>query len=312
MIVTLTANPSIDRTVELSSPLAHGEVQRAAGVVDQAGGKGVNVTRAVETAGKLCVALFPAQHGDPFVGLLRQARLTYRPVPFDGRVRTNIAVVDPDGTTTKINEPGDSLDEQARAALTEALRRECQAARWAVLAGSLPAGVDPGWYGELTAAIADTGAKVAIDTSGAPLTASAAATVKPHLLKPNGPELAELVGTEDDLEADLDKAVAAALDLVATGVESLLVTLGGAGALLVSDEGVWFAKNSAPVQVRSTVGAGDSTLSGYLLADLDGLDPADRLRRAVAYGTAAVQLPGTTIPTPADTNEEAVTVAHLR
>ncbi len=311
MIVTLTANPSIDRTIELPAPLQPGEVQRAGKVVDQAGGKGVNVTRAVETAGKLCVALFPAQHADPFVALLRQARLTYRPVPFDGRVRTNIALVDPDGTTTKVNEPGETLDAGVLEALTEALRRECSAAKWAVLAGSLPQGVDASWYGDLAAALRDTGAKVAVDTSGAPLTACAAAEVKPHLLKPNGPELAELTGTSDDLEADVDAAADAARKLVASGVESLLVTLGGAGALLVSGEGVWFAKNSAPVQVRSTVGAGDSTLSGYLLADLDGLDPADRLRRAVAYGTAAVQLPGTTIPTPADTNEEAVVVTAL-
>ncbi len=311
MIVTLTANPSIDRTIELSAALQPGEVQRAVKVVDQAGGKGVNVTRAVETAGKLCVALFPAQNGDPFVSLLREAHLTYRPVHFDGRVRTNIALVDPDGVTTKVNEAGDPLGADVLSALTQALRRECQAAKWAVLAGSLPSGVDAAWYGELVAALADTGAKVAIDTSGAPLTASAGAAVKPHLLKPNGPELAELVGTTDDLEADVDAAAAAAKTLVSTGVESLLVTLGGAGALLVNGEGVWFAKNKAPVSVKSTVGAGDSTLSGYLLADLDGLDPADRLRRAVAYGTAAVQLPGTTIPTPADTNEEAVTVTAL-
>lgn len=311
MIVTLTANPSIDRTIELTAPLQVGEVQRAGQVVDQAGGKGVNVTRAVETAGKLCVALFPAQHADPFVSLLRQAHLTYRPVPFPGRVRTNIALVGPDGTTTKVNEAGDTLDATVLGALTEALRRESQAARWAVLAGSLPAGVDAGWYGDLAGALADTGVKIAVDTSGAPLTAAAGAPVKPHLLKPNGPELAELVGTTDDLEADVDAAAEAAKALVATGVESLLVTLGGAGALLVNGEGVWFAKNSAPVTVRSTVGAGDSTLSGYLLADLDGLDPADRLRRAVAYGTAAVQLPGTTIPTPADTDEEAVVVTPL-
>lgn len=312
MIVTLTANPSIDRTVELTAPLQVGEVQRVAKVSDQAGGKGVNVTRAVETAGKLSVALFPAQPDDPFVGLLLDAQLAYRPVPFPGRVRTNLAVVDPAGVTTKLNEPGDTLDGEVLAALTTALRRECQAAKWAVLAGSLPTGVAADWYGELAAALADTGAKIAVDTSGAPLTAAASAVVKPHLLKPNGPELAELVGTSDDLEADVEKAAAAARDLVATGVEALLVTLGGAGALLVNADGAWFAKNSAPVTVRSTVGAGDSTLSGYLLADLDGLDPADRLRRAVAYGTAAVQLPGTTIPSPADANEEAVTVTELR
>ena len=138
-----------------------------------------------------------------------------------------------------------------------------------------------------------------------------AAARKPHLLKPNGPELGELASTDDDLEADVDAAASAARRLVDEGTETLLVTLGGAGALLVNAEGAWFGRNGEPVEVRSTVGAGDSTLSGYLLADLDGLDPADRLRRAIAYGTAAVQLPGTTIPTPADVNEEAVVVNAL-
>jgi 1-phosphofructokinase len=311
MIVTLTANPSIDRTVELDAPLQVGEVQRARAVVDQPGGKGVNVTRAVESAGKLCVAVFPGRDDDPFVTLLRAAQMTYRPVAFPGRVRTNIAVVDPTGVTTKINEAGDALDGQVLEALITAVRRECQAARWAVLAGSLPAGVRPDWYAEVVAALRETAAKVAIDTSGAPLLASAAADPKPHLLKPNGPELAELAGTDDDLEADVDAAASAARHLVEQGTETLLVTLGGAGALLVNADGAWFGKNGEPVEVRSTVGAGDSTLSGYLLADLDGLDPADRLRRAIAYGTAAVQLPGTTIPTPADVNEEAVVVNAL-
>ena len=85
--------------------------------------------------------------------------------------------------------------------------------------------------------------------------------------------------------------------LVDRGVDAVLATLGGAGAVLVTAEGAWHA-TPPPTTVVSTVGAGDSSLFGYLLGDLRGAGPADRLRLAVAYGSAAAGLPGTTIPTP--------------
>lgn len=312
MIVTLTANPSIDRTLQLAAPLRVGDVQRAVTVVDQAGGKGINVTRAATSAGRSSVAIFPSPPDDSFVSLLSHGGVPARAVPCRARVRTNVTVVDPAGVTTKLNEPGTAPGQEAQAALTAALHEACVGARWAVLAGSLPAGVSDSWYADLVGTLVDTGVRIAVDTSGAPLLACASAPVRPHLLKPNGPELAELVGSDADLEADVDAAAAAASSLVRSGVDALLVTLGSAGALLATADGVWRARTTAPVTVRSTVGAGDSTLSGYLLADLDGLDPGDRLRRAVAYGTAAVQLPGSTIPTPADAHEEAVTITDMR
>ena len=93
----------------------------------------------------------------------------------------------------------------------------------------------------------------------------------------------------------------------------MLATLGAAGALLVTREGAWSAV-PPKVRARSTVGAGDSALAGYLLADLTGADPADRLRSAVAHGAAAVALPGSTLPTPADLalGEVSVTRLHAR
>ena len=118
-------------------------------------------------------------------------------------------------------------------------------------------------------------------------------------MKPNGEELASFTGGDaDELEADPAAAAAAARRLIDRGVGAVLATLGGNGAVLVTADGAWHA-TPPPTTVVSTVGAGDSSLFGYLLADLRGPTPAERLALAVAYGSAAAGLPGTTIPQPA-------------
>jgi 1-phosphofructokinase len=153
---------------------------------------------------------------------------------------------------------------------------------------------------------------VAVDTSGGPLVA----TVQDHrslpdLLKPNAEELASLTGEDEaSLEADPGAAVTVAATLVADGIGSVLLTLGAAGAALVTPEGAWLA-TPPPITLRSTVGAGDASLAGYLLADLQGLDAPGRLREAVAYGAAAASLPGSTMPREGDLNRDGVTITPL-
>lgn len=313
MIVTLTANPSLDRTVTLDGTLLRGRVQRAVTTASEPAGKGVNVARVVLSAGRTAVAVLPGAHDDPLVIGLRELSIPHRAVEVDGRLRVNLTIAEPDGTTTKVNEPGLPLSTEQLAALTTALEREAAGARWVVLSGSLPPGVPTSWYAELVGRLRASGAAVAVDTSGAPLLATLAAGVPhlPQLIKPNGEELAELAGTVGvDLEADVDAAAAAAAALVDRGVAAVLATLGAAGAVLATADGVWVAR--PPVIRRvSAVGAGDSALAGYLLADLAGADPADRLRAAVAHGAAAAALPGSTLPTPADVRPDDVRVRAL-
>ena len=313
MIVTLTANPSLDRTVALPSALERGRVQRAVAVTSDPGGKGVNVARVVQAAGRLAVAVLPGSHDDPLVLALRQVGLTHRAVPVRGQVRVNLTLSEPDGTTTKVNDPGLPLEPEVLRELADVLVREAAGARWAVLSGSLPPGVPTDWYAELVHRLRACGAGIAVDTSGAPLLATLAPGVPhlPDLVKPNGEELAEIAGLPGaDLEHDLEAAVAAAHSVVERGVGAVLATLGAAGALLVTRDGAWSAA-PAPVRARSTVGAGDSALAGYLLADLAGAGPEDCLRSAVAHGAAAVALPGSTLPTPADVALDAVSVSRL-
>jgi 1-phosphofructokinase len=310
-VVTLTANPSLDRTLELPGPLVAGGIIRLAGGSTEPGGKGVNVARAIAAAGENVVSVLPAASSDPIVAALRSLGLELATVPVHAPVRTNYTLVDPEGTTTKLNEPGAALSDATRAALTGVLHGHAAGAAWVVLSGSLPPSTPVDWYAGLVRSLRDTGARVAVDTSEAPLLAllSAGRDAAPHLLKPNAEELAQLAGVdEDDVLRDPEATLAAVRTLHDRGVSEVLLTLGADGALLSRADGdVWSARPPA-IAVRSTVGAGDSSLAGYLLADLAGAPPAERLRTAVAYGAASASLPGSAVPTPAQVDVAAVRV----
>lgn len=308
MILTLTPNPSIDATMQLDSELRRGHVQRPSSVTQVAGGKGVNVAHAMLLADKPALAVFPADSNDPFVALTRQTGIPFHAVPVAEGVRINATIAEPDGTTTKINGPGATVDDAARRAIEETVVRLAANSSWLVMAGSLPPGVPVDWYTQLIAAVRDAHPRlpVAVDTSDEPVRSLGRGleTAAPTLIKPNGLELGQLTGRDGEAweEAaaggDFSGVVAAARLIVDRGVREVLVTLGAAGAALVTGQGVWFA-TPPPVEVLSTVGAGDSSLAGYLIARAEGGGPADCLARAVAYGTAATGLPGTTIPSPA-------------
>jgi 1-phosphofructokinase len=313
VILTLTANPSLDRTVVLAGRLERGTVIRADSVISQAGGKGVNIARACIAAGVPAIAVLPADKDDPFVLELLAAGIDCRPVPHDGALRVNITITEPDGTTTKLNSPGPELDDAVRRDLADALRRRAAAADWVVLAGSLPPGTPPEWYAELVVLLRECGARVAVDTSDAPLRAlvDRLPAAAPHLMKPNGEELASFTGDDPELlESDPFAAAKAARSLVESGVESVLATLGARGAVLVTAGGAWHASPPA-IPVVSTVGAGDSSLFGYLLGELRGHRPEERLALAVAYGSAAAGLPGTTMPHPQQVRPDLISVRDL-
>jgi 1-phosphofructokinase len=310
-VVTLTANPSLDRTLALPGPLHRGGVVRLGTSRTEPGGKGVNVARAVAAAGIPVVPVLPADAGDPIVAALRALALPLVTVPVGVPVRTNYTLTEPDGTTTKLNEPGAPLGPDTRSALAAAVRDHADPAGWIVLSGSLPPGTPADWYAELVRELRGTGARIAVDTSEAPLLALLAAgpDAAPDLLKPNTEELAQLAGaTEADLAADPGALLAAVDSLHARGVGQVLLTLGADGALLSTADGERWSAKPPPVTVRSTVGAGDSSLAGFLLADLAGGGPADRLRTAVAYGSGSAALPGSAVPTPDQVDPSAVSV----
>lgn len=304
MIITLTANPSLDRTVTLSSTLVPGGVHRIETDRTQPGGKGINVALGVQQAGLDTLAVFQCSASDPLLGLLHAAGLPCRVSPIDGPVRTNLTVL-AGGVTTKINEPGKSLSATEAASLEHTLIDAVGPDDTVMLSGSLAPGLPDDEYARLVRQVRAKGAWVGVDTSDAPLVELATQfdASAPDFLKPNAEELGQLTG-RDGIEL---KAAAARGELAAVrdaafalhqrGVGEVLVTLGGAGAVLATAKGIWYAP-SPKVQVVSTVGAGDSATAGYLIARVAGHPAPQRLANAIAYGSVAVSLPGTTIPRP--------------
>ncbi len=314
VILTVTANPSVDRTLELSAPLAHGEVQRAVGVRAEPGGKGINVARVVAEAGVTTRAILPARAGDPLLAALDTVGLPHLTLPVDGEVRNNVTIADPDGTTTKINALGIPLDAAQARRLADLVVQNAAGARWVALCGSLPPGLPADWYRSVIDALSGAGCRVAVDTSGAPLAATVTGRV--DLLKPNDEELAEATGADPaqlvaaTSRGDYGPLVSAARVLVDRTGAAILATLGASGAMLITDTGTWFA-TPPPIVPRSTVGAGDASLAGYLIAESRGDAEPDRLRNAVAYGSAATALAGTQPPAPDQLDLERVVVTDL-
>ncbi|MGA5821704.1 1-phosphofructokinase [Kitasatospora sp. NPDC094028] len=307
MIVTITPNPSLDRTYELGT-LARGEVNRAARDRLDPGGKGVNVSRALTAAGHRTTAVLPlgGLSGELLSDLLRRQGIDVAAVAIAGDTRINVSIAEDGGSLTKINAVGPELSAAESAALL-ALVRDTQGSGqgtgngvdWLACCGSLPRGLEPEWYAELVAQVHSGGARIALDTSGAALLAALAA--RPDVVKPNREELAEAVGRP---VATVGDAVAAAGELRERGAQQVLASLGADGMLLIAEEGSWYG--GAPVAVvRSDVGAGDASLAGFLGAG--GTGPG-ALAAALAHGAAAVQLPGSAMPTPADLNPAAVVV----
>lgn len=302
MILTVTPNPSLDRTYEVPS-LERGEVLRATGDRVDPGGKGVNVSRAVAAAGVRTTAVLPlgGAPGTLLAELLVAQGVDVTVVTIAGETRANISLAEPDGTLTKINAPGPELTPADSLLLLDTVRTCSGAASWIACCGSLPRGPGPQWYADLVTRAHEAGARIALDTSGPALLAALPA--RPDVVKPNAQELAEAVGRP---LATLGDVVKAAEELRSLGAGAVLASLGADGQLLVCAEGSHYGTAHVPA-VRSNVGAGDASLAGFLIAG--GAGP-EALASALAHGAAAVQLPGSAMPTPSDLRPDAVRITQ--
>lgn len=303
MIVTVTPNPALDRTLEVPE-LPRGEVVRATATRTDPGGKGLNVARALIATGHASRVVVPVGGvgGRRLLDAAREAGLETVAVDIAAEVRTNLSLVEPDGRVTKINEPGPRLTDDEVAALRAATSDAVRGATWLATCGSLPPGAPPDTHARLVDAGHAAGVRVAVDASGPALVAALAAA--PDLIKPNVHELAELSG--HPLRC-LGEVADAAAKIVARGVGTVVASLGGDGAILVDADGRWHA-TGPDIVVRSAVGAGDALVAGLLAAG--GRGP-EALRRGVAYGAGAAALPGTQFPTSAQLRLDEVQVHVL-
>ena len=306
-IVTVTPNPSLDRTFGVAD-LRRGHVLRATSTSLVPSGKGVNVSRVVAANGAPGVAVLPigGHDGDFLVSqLLDDSGIRLEVVRIHGRIRSNITVLEPDGTATKLNEAGPTLSDDETRELADAAVAAAVGAAWLVGSGSLAPGMPDTFYAGLVARVAmltrsansESGRhrpSVAIDVTGSALAAAVGAGA--DLVKPNVGELAEVCGTS---LSTVGAVASAAADLRRRGARAVLASMGADGALLATDDGVWFARADIATIV-SAVGAGDTLLAGFLLGG-GTATPADALATGVALAARRCVLDATEQPRIADT-----------
>lgn len=296
MIVTVTPNPSLDRTFVIES-LARGTVNRALDSRVDPGGKGVNVSVALAVNGYRTTAVVPrgGVDGIYLAELLERAGVNLHLVPISSDTRTNFTLVEHGGIITKVNAPGPLLSAEEQTALRGATVRLSAGSDWVVACGSLPPSVDPTFYADL---VREVESPIAVDTTGEALMEAVRAGA--DLIKPNLQELADATGRQPRTLGDV---VEIADDLRREGAKAVLVSLGRHGAVLVGDEVIHGAAGVA--NVVSSVGAGDALLAGFLC------EPApsrERLARALAWASASCETANTEMPTPERIAKQSVTV----
>lgn len=297
MIITVTLNAAIDKSLSVPN-IRLGRRHRTVEQQTTAGGKGVNVARVLKALGAPVIATGFAggPTGTRIVDQLTSEAILSDFVRIRAESRTNIAVLDPtNGIQTEINERGPEVDQAELDLFRDKLLYLARGAAIVVLAGSLPRGVDPGFYAELVRELAKTGVLTVVDTDGEPL--DHAARAAPDVISPNVLEAEGLVGHEFADEGERVRAVATIADR-------------GPGAVLLGvPDGciAAFGRDGAKQLLRATIeprdpvagiGSGDALLAGYVAARYGGREPDDCLRLAVAAGAESTQHLGAGIVDP--------------
>jgi 1-phosphofructokinase/tagatose 6-phosphate kinase len=288
VIVTVTMNAALDRTLTVPN-FQPGQRHRASAGLTLAGGKGINIARALKRLDVPVVAtgLAGGRTGERIVGELTLEGILNDFVRIAGESRTSTAVVDPTGGTyTEVNEWGPRVEPAELELLLEKLRYLSRGADLVVFAGTLPRDVEESFYAEAIRELNRRGVRTVLDAEGEPLRLGTEA--EPFLVSPNEREAEGLVGQEFHDPQDFVQALDHIGDL---GARNVLITLtAGCYALLREEREVELFHASVPrVEALSPAGAGDVLLAGFIAARLEDLPGDEALRRAVAAGAAAVQ-----------------------
>jgi 1-phosphofructokinase family hexose kinase len=281
-IVCVTPNPAIDRTL-VSPGWRAGAAQRPVDVIVAAGGKGLNVARAIRTLGgdPLCLGPLGGHAGRWLADLAQQEALPSAWTWTTHETRTCTIVLDPEaGISTSWYETGEPLSYEEWIRFSEDVQLEAARADLIGFSGSLPPGVPAADFGELLHALSRAGRSVWVDSSGSAL--ETACQIDGIGLKVNDAEIGALMQCE---VTSLDAAGRAANEARQRGAAMIIVTLGQTGAVLSTESGTWHAAPPV-IQPMNTTGSGDAFLGGWLLALVERCAMSEALRRAVAAGAA--------------------------
>ncbi|MFL5871463.1 MAG: 1-phosphofructokinase family hexose kinase [Solirubrobacterales bacterium] len=288
MILTVTLNAAIDRTVAVPN-FRLGQRHRAVDARTVAGGKGVNVARALKLLGKPVIAagLAGGATGTRILERLAEESILNAFTRIDGESRTNLSVVDPTtGEQTEINERGPEISDTEIDRFLEKLLYLAQGASVCVLAGSVPPGAPPDVYARLVSELRALGVLTVLDTDGQPM--RAALRAEPDVVAPNASEAEEAVGHEFNDSDDLTLGLSGLLEMGAG--EAIITSVEGCVAIVGDGIGKrHYEIRIEPLEPVATVGSGDAFLAGYVAARYDGASVADCLRFGVACGAESTQ-----------------------
>ncbi len=301
MILTVTLNAALDRTVAVPN-FRLGRRHRAVDATTAAGGKGVNIARALKRLGSPVIAtgLVGGSTGNRIVELLAAESVLSDFTRIAGESRTNLAVIDPTSAEqTEINERGPEVGEREFEAFLDKLLYLAQGASICVIAGSVPPGLDANVYGQLIPGLRERGILTVLDSYGEPMRAGLRA--EPAVVAPNVLEAEGAVGHEFTDGADLSMGLDGLIEM---GAGEAVITREGGCVAIVSPaddgaplgrrageapHGVRYEVEIEPLEPVSTVGSGDAFLAGYVAARHAGASPQECLARGVAAGAESTQ-----------------------
>lgn len=299
MIITVTLNPAVDKTAVVEK-LATGSVNRMKSVRMDPGGKGINVSKTLKMLGQESSAqgILGGDTGAWIVKALRQAAIGTDFIMTEHPTRTNLKLLDcADGETTDINEPGAPATQELLSSVRERLLAGLQKEDVVIFSGSLPPGAPDELYGEWTQLCKEAGAKVFVDADGLSLRHAVAAI--PYAVKPNQHELSRLFGRE---LKTMDALITCGLWLIDRGVKLAAISLGGDGALFLSENACYRAYG-LKVEAKSTVGAGDAMMAALAFGEARGMELMETARLAIAVSAASVMQSGSQSADPKQVEE---------
>lgn len=293
MIVTVTMNPAIDKTVEIDS-LLPGGLNRIQKVEYDAGGKGINVSKTIHELGgeSIATGFLGGNAGKTIESVLNEKRIQSDFIWVEGETRTNTKVFESNGNVTELNEPGPEIQKEQIEALFSKLEGYADENTLFILAGSIPNGVDKQVYADITRLVHDKGATVLLDADGELFRNSLEAG--PDIIKPNRVELEEYAGM--DYRASEGELLQLAKGLMEKGVKTVAVSMGKGGAMLIRPD--YQVKCPAlSVKAHSTVGAGDAMVAALAYSWNKKLGDDDTMKLCMATSAGAVTTIGTKPPT---------------
>jgi 1-phosphofructokinase family hexose kinase len=298
LIVTLTINPAIDRTISVDR-LAFEDRARISSSRESAGGRGINASSVIHSFGgpTLAVLTSGGDKGKRLEALLERSGFPVAVVPIQNEIRTDLTITDRHGLTIHLNEAGPELSAAEVAQVDKTVREALDRAAWLMLCGSLPPGVPPSFYGKLIASARKKKVKTLLHTSGEALREGIEA--RPSVVTPNQQEAGRLLGRTLLTSTQF---LEAAEQVRQMGAESVVLSLGSRGAVGAFADGL-LAAASPPVDSVCPIGSGDALAAAYAWAVLRKNTPAEAMRWGVAAGTASARLPGMRFATLAQTEE---------